>query len=59
MIGYPSLRRPDNDEWLVLALAFVFAGLKVTGCIDWPWWWVVSPVWIYIATLMIMDKLEK
>jgi hypothetical protein len=29
--------------WLVTIVFFI---LKVTGNIDWSWWWVFSPVWI-------------
>ena len=24
----------------------VFIILKLTKCIDWSWWWVLSPLWI-------------
>lgn len=58
-MGYLSMRRPDNDEWFVLALAFVFIGLKVTEHIDWSWWWIASPLWIYAIILVIINKLEK
>lgn len=27
-------------------LAIVFITLKLTGYIDWSWWWVLSPLWI-------------
>ncbi len=27
-------------------LALVFITLKLTGHIDWSWWWVLSPIWI-------------
>ena len=27
-------------------LAIVFITLKLTGYIDWSWWWVTSPLWI-------------
>ena len=33
-IGFPSL------------LALLFIGLKLTGYINWSWWWVLSPLWI-------------
>lgn len=33
-IGFPGL------------LAIVFITLKLTGYIDWSWWWVLSPIWI-------------
>lgn len=58
-MGYISMRRPDNNEWLVMALTFVFIALKVTEQVDWSWWWVLSPVWIYIIILVIIDRLEK
>ena len=27
-------------------LGIVFIVLKLTGFIDWPWIWVLSPIWI-------------
>ncbi len=27
-------------------LTIVFITLKLTGFIDWSWWWVTAPVWI-------------
>lgn len=27
-------------------LTVLFIGLKLTGHIDWSWWWVLSPLWI-------------
>lgn len=45
-IGFPAL------------LTVLFTGLKLTGHIDWSWWWVVSPLWISFAfgllTLVIL-----
>jgi hypothetical protein len=32
-------------SWLML----LFIGLKLTGHIDWSWWWVLSPVWLPLA----------
>ena len=26
-------------------LAILFIGLKLTGFIDWSWWWVLAPIW--------------
>lgn len=28
-------------------LTIVFVTLKLLGKIDWSWWWVLSPVWIF------------
>ncbi len=44
-------------------LFIVFLILKLTGNIDWSWWWVTSPLWlpgvlviIFIIIAMILDK---
>jgi hypothetical protein len=29
-------------------LTVLFIGLKLTGYINWPWIWVLSPIWISI-----------
>lgn len=40
-VGFPGL----------LQVAFIV--LKLTHVIDWSWWWVLSPIWITIAILLI------
>jgi hypothetical protein len=30
-------------------LGVLFIGLKLTGYINWPWLWVLSPIWIPAA----------
>ncbi len=30
-------------------LFVIFLVLKLTGNIDWSWWWVTSPLWIPVA----------
>lgn len=35
-------------------LAIVFIVLKLTGYIDWSWWWVLSPIWIPVIILLII-----
>lgn len=32
-------------------LAIVFITLKLTGVIDWSWWWVTAPLWGVSAVL--------
>lgn len=27
-------------------LTILFIALKLTGYIDWSWWWILSPLWI-------------
>lgn len=40
-IGFSSL----------LLLAFII--LKLTNTIDWSWWWVLCPLWIIPAILLV------
>ena len=35
-------------------LFVVFLVLKLTGNIDWSWWWVTSPLWIPLALVACM-----
>ena len=37
----------------VEALALLFIALKLCGVIDWPWLWVLSPIWIQLIVLVI------
>lgn len=32
-------------------LTIMFIGLKLTGFIDWSWWWVLAPVLIAAAVV--------
>ena len=34
-------------------LGIVFITLKLTGFIDWSWWWVLLPYWGGIALLIL------
>jgi hypothetical protein len=35
-------------------LFIVFLVLKLTGNIDWSWWWVTSPLWIPLTLGVII-----
>lgn len=38
-------------------LTILFIALKLTGFIDWSWWWVLSPIWIaaiFVAALFAL-----
>lgn len=35
-------------------LLLLFVGLKLTGFIDWSWWWVTSPLWLPICVLAVL-----
>ncbi len=36
----------------LLAVAFIV--LKLTGFIDWSWWWVLSPIWISVTIVVLL-----
>jgi hypothetical protein len=39
----------------ILTILFVvFLVLKLTGDIDWSWWWVTSPLWIPVAAALVI-----
>lgn len=35
-------------------LTLVFIVLKLYKVIDWSWWWVLSPIWIGIALVILI-----
>ena len=35
-------------------LTVLFIGLKLTGYINWSWWWVLSPIWIGVAIVALL-----
>jgi len=37
-----------------MVLFIVFLVLKLTGTIDWSWWWVTSPLWIPFAVAVVI-----
>lgn len=34
-------------------LTLVFITLKLTGYIDWSWWWVLAPIWAGVTIILI------
>ena len=38
------MNRPSGGIGFVGLLTIVFVILKLTGVIDWSWWWVWSPI---------------
>jgi hypothetical protein len=41
-IGFPGL------------LTVLFIGLKLTGYINWPWLWILSPMWISLLLAVVI-----
>lgn len=42
----------ESGIGLDIILFLVFLILKLTGNIDWSWWWVTSPLWIPFAIVL-------
>jgi hypothetical protein len=43
-------------------LGLLFIGLKLTGHIDWSWWWVLAPLWIpgsFLTVLVVVLVIAK
>lgn len=38
---------------IVTILTLIFLVLKLTGNIDWSWWWIFSPIWITAVLFLI------
>jgi hypothetical protein len=35
-------------------LFLIFMTLKLTGDIDWSWWWVTAPLWIPLVAFIVI-----
>lgn len=35
-------------------LTILFIALKLTGYIDWNWWWVLTPIWAPMVIICII-----
>jgi hypothetical protein len=44
---------PINSGILTI-LFVVFLVLKLTGNIDWSWWWITSPLWMPVAAIFVL-----
>ncbi len=47
-----SNKKSNSGLSLTAVLFIVFLVLKLTGNIDWSWWWVTSPLWIPFAIVL-------
>lgn len=43
----------NNPISFLQALGLLFVGLKLTDHIDWTWLWVLSPIWIRYAGIVL------
>ncbi len=45
---------PSSGVSFLDLLTLLFIALKLTGYIDWSWWWVLSPIWIPVIILLVI-----
>jgi len=48
------MKNSTSSIGLTTILTLIFVILKLTGNIDWSWWWVVSPIWIGWAFILFV-----
>lgn len=46
MMAQQTTANSSGGIGFVGLLTILFIALKLTGYIDWSWWWVLSPLWI-------------
>lgn len=39
-------------------LLLIFVVLKFVGLVDWSWWWVLSPIWIWLSLFALLVFLK-
>ena len=44
----------NSGVGLSTVLVAIFVTLKLTGVIDWSWWWVFSPWWISVGLIVVL-----
>lgn len=49
-----SNSRMGCGSLLAVLLTVVFVTLKLCSVINWSWWWVISPAWIYAAIWLLL-----
>ena len=47
----------SNGIGLGTVLFLIFMILKLTGNIDWSWWWATSPLWIPLSLMVAIGGL--
>ena len=48
------MENKKNTTSVTTILLVVFVVLKLTGNLEWSWWWVLSPLWIPIALIAVI-----
>lgn len=46
--------KENISSLFMVLLTTLFIGLKLTGNIDWSWWWVLSPLWVPLGFAVLL-----
>ena len=46
--------KKETGTGICTTLFIVFLILKLTGVIDWSWWWVTSLIWIPVVMVALV-----
>jgi hypothetical protein len=49
-----SEKNSSSGIGIGMILFLIFMVLKLTGNIDWSWWWITAPLWIPIGFALII-----
>jgi hypothetical protein len=52
--GFKGESSSSGGVGFIGLLTILFIGLKLTGYIEWSWWWVFSPIWITILIVFVL-----
>jgi hypothetical protein len=50
-----TFKETSHGAGFIDLLAVAFIVLKLCKVIDWPWVWVLSPIWITISLVLIIS----
>ena len=48
-----SAQASSNGIGALSLLGVLFVALKLTGFIDWSWWWVTAPFWVPVVSVIL------
>jgi hypothetical protein len=49
-----EIKSSGSGIGLSTVLFLIFMTLKLTGHIDWSWWWVTAPLWGTVALILLI-----
>lgn len=48
------MNNSDKPFPVLMVLFLIFMTLKLTGHIDWSWWWITAPLWAVPAVILVL-----